>query len=319
MKKTIYTLFIGLFLLCTQALTAQKVSGTVVAEEDGQGIPGATVLVKGSTTATVTDIDGKYEIAAANGQTLLISLVGYQPQEIAITQSVINVELKGGTQQLGEYVVTALGIKEEQRKINYNVQQVNGEDLVSTQRDNFLDALQGRVSGIMVTSSSGAIGSSTLVQLRGASSIGGNNQPLMVVDGLPIDNTTFSQGALFTDQPNRQNDYQNRAADINPNDIATVTVLKGPEAAALYGSQGSSGAIVITTKKGTKGRSKINYDNAFNFDNVYRIPKIQNTYIRGVDGVAADDVRFFGPAIAPGQPIYDNYRNFFPNGQTSSA
>lgn len=315
MKKTIYTLFIGLFLLCAQALTAQKVTGTVVAVEDGQGIPGATVLVKGSTTATVTDIDGKYEIAAANGQTLLVSLVGYQQQEVVVTQSVINVELKGGNQQLGEYVVTALGIKEEQRKINYNVQQVSGEDLAATQRDNFLDALQGRVSGIMVTSSSGAIGSSTLVQLRGASSIGGNNQPLVVVDGLPIDNTTFSQGALFTDQPNRQNDYQNRSADINQNDIATITILKGPEAAALYGSQGSSGAIVITTKKGTKGRSKINYDNAFNFDNVYRIPKIQNTYTRGVDGVAGDAVSYFGPTIAPGQTVYNNYKDFFQTGK----
>ena len=315
MKKTIYTLFTGLFLLLSHALLAQKVTGTVTAEEDGQGIPGATVLVKGTTAATVTDIDGKFEITASTGQTLIVSLVGYQQQEVLVSQSIINVELKGGSQQLGEFVVTALGIKEDQRKINYNVQQVSGEELVSTQRDNFLDALQGRVSGMMVTSSSGAIGSSTMIQLRGASSIGGNNQPLIVVDGLPIDNTTFSQGALFTDQPNRQNDYQNRAADINPNDIATVTVLKGPEAAALYGSQGSSGAIVITTKKGSKGRGKVSYDNAFNFDNVYRLPKIQNTYTRGVEGVAGDAVSYFGPALAPGQQVYNNFENFFNTGR----
>jgi TonB-linked SusC/RagA family outer membrane protein len=318
MKQKIYTLFIGLFLIFvgTTAL-AQSVSGTVKAEEDELGIPGVSVVVKGTNRATITDLDGRFTLEAKSGETILFSLIGYLAQEVAVTQTtVIDVLMKNDTKQLGEVVVTALGIKEEQRKLGYNVQQVSGEELVATQRDNFFDALQGRVSGLMVATTSGAVGSSSMLQLRGASSIGGSNQPLIVVDGLPIDNTTFGQGALFTDQPNRQNDYANRASDINPNDIASVTVLKGPEAAALYGSQGSSGAIVITTKKGTKGRGKVNYDNSFGFDNVFRLPKIQNTFIRGFNGAYDPDaLSYFGPAKTDTLTTYDNINNYFTIGK----
>jgi TonB-dependent SusC/RagA subfamily outer membrane receptor len=285
MKQKIYTLYLGLILIClSSTVIAQNISGTVKAEEDGLGIPGVSVVVKGTTRATITDIDGNYSIDAKKGETIVFSLVGYQPQEVFYgdaTPMPLEIMLKGGNQQLGEFVVTALGITEDKRKLGYGVQQVSGDELASTQRDNFMDALQGRVAGLMTVPSSGGIGSSSLIVLRGVSSIGGNNQPLIVVDGLPIDNTTFSQGNLVSDRPNRDNDFLNRAADINPNDIASISILKGPEAAALYGSQGSSGAIVITTKKGTKGRGKISYDNSFGWDNVYRLPKLQSTYLRG--------------------------------------
>jgi TonB-linked SusC/RagA family outer membrane protein len=315
MKKRIYLLLFGLLLLCGQSLMAQKVTGVVTSDEDGQGIPGVSVFIKGTSTATVTDIDGKFEIAAKNGETLLVTLIGYTQQEISVTQAVVNVVLKSGDQQLGEVVVTALGLKEEQRKLNYNVQTVKGEDLVETNRDNFLEALQGRVSGLTVTTTGGTAGSSTLIQLRGVSSIGGNNQPLIVVDGLPIDNSTFGQGGLVSDQPNRQNDYSSRVSDINPNDIESVSILKGPEAAALYGSQGSSGAILITTKRAAKGRGKINYSNTFGFDEVYRVPKTQSQFIRGFNGVFDPNaVSYFGPALPDTMSRYDNVNNFFQKG-----
>ena len=319
MKQKMYTLFIGLALLFvgTTAL-AQSVSGTVKAEEDELGIPGVSVVVKGTNRATITDIDGNYTIGASKGETIVFSLVGYSSQEVAYgdaTTIPLVVTLKGGDQQLGEFVVTALGITEDKRKLGYGVQQVSGEDLASTQRDNFMDALQGRVAGLMVVPSSGGIGSSSAIVLRGVSSIGGNNQPLIVVDGLPIDNTTFNQGNLVSDRPNRDNDFLNRAADINPNDIASISILKGPEAAALYGSQGSSGAIVITTKKGTKGRGKITYDNSFGWDNVYRLPKLQNTYLRGTNGVYdPEQTLYFGPKKTDTLTTYDNLGNFFQTG-----
>ena len=317
MKRRIYAMLFGLFLLSGQQAWAQKVAGVVKSLEDGQAIPGVTVVVKGTANATVTDIDGKYEIATKGGETLIFSLVGYKAQEVAIgVQSVIDIELQN-SDQLGEVLVTgALGLKEDQRKLGFSVPVVNGADIAATQRDNFFDALQGRVAGLTVTTTSGAVGASSSLQLRGASSIGGNNQPLIVVDGLPIDNNTFGQGSLYTDQPNRQNDYTNRAADINPNDIASITVLKGPEAAALYGSQGSSGAIVITTKKGSTGRGKVLYDNSFGFDNVYRLPQVQTTYIRGLNGSFDRDVSsYFGPAKTDTLNLNDNIKNFFNTGK----
>ncbi len=300
-----------------QSVWAQKVSGVVTGEEDGLPIPGVSVVIKGTTKGAITDLDGKYEIAANVGETITFSLVGYQAQDVAIAKGVsaLNITLKGGNQQLGEVVVSALGLTQTQRSLTTNNQTVSGADIAETQRDNFMEALQGRVAGLMMVTTSGASGSSALIQLRGASSIGGSNQPLFVVDGLPIDNSTFAQGALVSDQANRGNDYQNRGADINPNDIASVTVLKGPEAAALYGSQGSSGAIIITTKKGSKGRGKVSYDNSFSTDEVYRVPQTQTTFTRGLNGAFdANDFRFFGPKLADGLPVYNNYDQFFQKG-----
>jgi TonB-linked SusC/RagA family outer membrane protein len=320
MKSKIYSWLVAvLLLLGSQSAWAQRITGTVVAEEDGLGIPGISVLVKGSTRATITDLDGKFSIDAKTGETIVFSLVGYKQQEVTIVagKSQLDITMQGGSVELGTFVTTALGIREDQRKQNTSIAVVQGADIAETQRDNFMDALQGRVAGLQVVASSGTAGASTLIQLRGVSSIGGNNQPLIVVDGLPIDNTTFSQGNLVSDAPNRGNDYQNRAGDINPNDIASVTVLKGPEAAGLYGSQGSSGAIIITTKRGTKGKGKVNYDNSYSNETVYRLPKSQTTFGRG--GFATTDINntvlsYFGPERPAGSQVYDNVGNFFQTG-----
>ena len=302
-----------LFVMLGQAVWAQKVSGTVVGEDDGLPIPGATVIVKATSQGTLTNLDGDFEIAAKEGQTLVISFVGYNSQEVAVgKETTIKVLLKTDSKQLDALVVTALGITQSQRSLTTNNQTVSGDEIAATQRNNFMEALQGRVSGLMMVTTSGASGSSSLIQLRGASSIGGNNQPLFVVDGLPIDNSTFNQGALVSDQPNRSNDYQNRASDINPNDIASITVLKGPEAAALYGSQGSSGAIIITTKKGAPGRGKVSYDNSFSRSEVYRVPDVQTQYMRGLNGIYdPNNLSFFGPKLRSGLPVFNNYDQFF--------
>lgn len=179
----------------------------------------------GTTRGTTTDGSGMYRIQASPGQTLRFSFIGTKGRDVSVGKSsVIDVTLSQEANALNEVVVTALGIKQEKRALGYAVQEVNGADLANTQRENFLNALNGRVAGASITPTSGNPGASTSIILRGISSIGGNNQPLFVVDGLPIDNRTFNQSALVSDSPNRNNDYQNRGADINPNDIETLTI-----------------------------------------------------------------------------------------------
>jgi len=312
-----------LFLFGVSALTTtyaqdRVITGKVTSATDGTVLPGANVQIKGSSRGTTTDGNGNFKLAVGPNATLVISLIGMESQTVEVgSRNQINVSLTESSSELNEVVVTALGIRQEKRALGYTVSEVKGADISNAQRDNFLVGLQGRVAGLTMTTTSGTPGSSASIQLRGASSIGGNNQPLFVVDGLPIDNRTFNQGALVSNRPNRDNDYLNRAADINPNDIESITVLKGPEAAALYGIDASSGAIVITTKKGTKGPGRVTYDNRFQSTEVYRFPEIQTTYGRGTLGYANPNTTlFFGPKYAADAPIYDNVRSFFQKGFT---
>ena len=276
-------------------------------------------MVLGTSRGTTTDAEGNYRVQAEAGQTLRFSYIGTKSRDMAVgNATVIDLAMRADDNQLNEVIVTALGQRVEKRGLGYSAQEVKGEVLAETQRENFLNALNGRVAGASITPTSGNPGASTSIVLRGVSSIGGNNQPLFVVDGLPIDNRTFNQGALVSDGPNRNNDYQNRGADINPNDIETLTILKGPEAAALYGLDAASGAIIITTKKGTAGRGKISYDNAFRFEDVYRYPSYQRTFGPGDNGTFSVPTRlYFGPRYASDVPLYDNLRNFFQTGYTN--
>lgn len=312
-----------LFLFGVSALTTtyaqdRVITGKVTSATDGTVLPGANVQIKGSSRGTTTDGNGNFKLAVGPNATLVISLIGMESQTVEVgSRNQINVSLTESSSELNEVVVTALGIRQEKRALGYTVSEVKGADISNAQRDNFLIGLQGRVAGLTMTTTSGTPGASASIQLRGASSIGGNNQPLFVVDGLPIDNRTFNQGALVSNRPNRDNDYLNRAADINPNDIESITVLKGPEAAALYGIDASSGAIVITTKKGSKGPGRVTYDNRFQSLEVYRFPEVQTTYGRGTLGYANPNTTlFFGPKYAADAPIYDNVRSFFQKGFT---
>lgn len=315
-------LWMVLALCCATSVMAQeqhKISGTVLSAKDNTPLPGINVIIKGTTRGTVTDIDGKFSLVVSPQDVIVVSFIGMETKEVPVgNQTTLVVNLSESTTALDEVVVTALGVKEEKRSLGYAVQEVKGDEIAQTQRPNFMASMQGRVAGLTVTSTSGLPGASTSMTLRGMSSLSGDNQPLIVVDGLPIENTTFNQHSLVSDQDNRGNDYTNRAADINPNDIESITVLKGPEAAALYGQQGGSGVIVITTKKGSLGAGRISYDNNFGFQKVYRFPDdIQNKYSLGNYGYLGstiDEFTYLGPEYEEGTKFYDNVDKYFQTG-----
>src|SRR5258706_133887 len=310
--------------LATMALAQSRVVSGIVKDANGIGMPGVSVQVKGTTIGTVTDSDGKYSLSVEGDNSVVVfSFIGFANQEVQVgSQSVIDIALKEDATQLQEVVVTALGMSQEKRALGYSVSNVNGDEIAQTQRPNFMTSLAGRVPGLTMISTSGLPGSSTSITLRGVGSISGNNQPLIVVDGLPVDNRVLDQHNLVSNGDNRNNDYTNRAADINPNDIASVTILKGPEAAALYGQGGASGAILITTKKGSKG-AKITYDNNFGFQQLYRFPKTQTTYGLGDLGYFnqtqySSDLLYFGPKNDDAAKKYDNVNNFFKTGTSQT-
>ena len=317
-----FALLVGLGLSLQLVAQDRAIAGKIANAADNSPLPGVSVVLKGTTRGTTTDIDGSYKINVATGQTLIFSYIGYVRREVTVgNQSVLNLEMESDDNTLNEVVVTALGVKQEKRALGFAVQEVKGSEILNAQRDNFMLGLQGRVAGLQMTPTSGTAGGSAVIQLRGAGSIGNSNQPLYVVDGLPISNSTFGQGSLVTDRPNRDMDYQNRAADINPNDIETITILKGPEAAALYGIEAANGAIIITTKKGTAGRGKISYNGSMSVRDVYRFPQTQTQYGRGFNGVFnPNNFAYFGADIStvPGTQLYDNVDNFFRQGTRQS-
>ncbi|UEG51638.1 SusC/RagA family TonB-linked outer membrane protein [Mucilaginibacter daejeonensis] len=331
MKKLLSILFFLLCLSSTVVLAQSRITGKVTSGDDGQPLPGVTIKVKGSNQATQSGLAGDYSINAKAGQTLVFSFVGYFTQEKPVTAdgATINVQMGPDSKNLNEVVVTALGQTTQKRTLGTSQQTVKGADIANTQRENFINSLQGRVAGVEVTSSSGVPGASSSITIRGVSSISGSNQPLFVVDGLPIDNKTISTAAFASDAPgsttafsNRGLDFSNRGADINPEDIESVVVLKGPEAAALYGIDAGNGAIVITTKRGKAGTSQIDYSNSFRVEMLRKAPEIQNVYGLGVNGSGnvlaslAGGYEYFGPEWAAGTKFYDNVGNFFKTGFT---
>ena len=309
-------------------------SGVVVGDDDNLPLPNVTVTVKGSRVATKTNSVGYFSIAAQKGQQLTFTFIDYVKKEVVIgADEKINVRLVQSQKQLDEVVVTTYGAAQNKRTLAYNAQSVKGEVIAEAQRDNWINALSGRVAGANITPTSGTPGASTSIVLRGAVSLGQSNQPLFIVDGVPIDNQTLNQENLIAASNasgvgfgNRNSDYGNRASDINPEDIESVTILKGPEASALYGSDGASGAIVITTKKGKSGKATVSYDNSFRVEKAYLFPQIQKTFGRGNNGIADPNATvtpfgiaqyaFFGPKYAPGTKLYDNVDAFFKKGFT---
>ena len=307
-------LLLGILVMLWHAGISQDktVSGTVK-DSFGAVLPGASVAVKGTSRGTTTNTEGKYSIAASTGDVLVFSYIGMLNEEIPVkNSSVINLKMKDDLKDLDEVVVTAYGMGKSSRKLGYATQTISGDDIVETQRENLFNSLTGRVAGATVNATSGAPGASSSIVLRGFNSLSGNNSPLIVIDGLAINNSTLSTGVLTNDNSNRSNDYSNRASDINPNDIESITVLKGPEATALYGIDAGSGAIIITTKKGTAGKSRITYDNSFRLDQTYLFPEVQKIYGPGTFGANNKTTLLgFGQKLPENTPIYDNIRNFF--------
>jgi TonB-linked SusC/RagA family outer membrane protein len=310
------------------------IRGRISDAATGAPLVGVQVRVEGTTLGAQTGADGTYTItgAPAGSRSLSTRRLGYAPQRIAVTIPAAgditqDFALGKVATTLNEVVVTALGQTAQARSLGTAQQTVRGADIAEAQRENFVNSLQGRIAGVNVTSSSGVPGASSSITIRGISSISSSNQPLMILDGLPMDNRTLSTGVLASDNnatsafSNRSVDFTNRAADLNPEDIESLTVLKGPEAAALYGIDAANGAIVITTKRGRAGGG-FQYTNSYRFESTRAKPELQRTW--GPSGIlaspfaATNSFAYFGQPYAPGTKFYDNIDGFLRTGKTAT-
>jgi TonB-linked SusC/RagA family outer membrane protein len=269
-------LFVSLFLFCS-GLHAQDIAitGTVTSSEDDSAIPGVNILIAGSNEGTTSDLDGNYKLNVPSSETMLvISSVGFNTMEIQVgTRSIINVSMTPDVTQLSEIVVTALGIEREEKSLSYAQQTVDGAEMMEARDINFLNALNGRAAGVQVAKSSSGAGGSTRIVLRGNKSLSGNSEPLFVIDGIPMANNKTSQPGMWDGT-----DGGDGMSQINPDDIESISILKGSNAAALYGSQGANGVIVITTKKGKRGAAKVSISTGITFENVMKKPELQFKY-----------------------------------------
>ncbi|MDF7813489.1 SusC/RagA family TonB-linked outer membrane protein [Hymenobacter sp. YC55] len=274
-----------------QQVSAQdrSISGKVTDRQTGEGLPGVTVLLKGTTNGISTNSDGSYNLnnVPASGGTLVFSSVGYVSVERPIgSENTLSIALATDSKQLSEVVVTALGIEKDTRSLGYATQEIKSEQISQKSEPNVLNALQGKVSGVTITNSSGLPGASTNINIRGITSLQGSNQPLFVVDGIPISNNLDrtnggSLGTLGGAQT------ANRAVDIDPETIESINILKGPAAAALYGSRAAAGAVIITTKSGRSANKKleVTVTSGLALQQVYGIPDFQNDYGQGLNGI----------------------------------
>ncbi len=300
MKKI--ALLLAFFAFGLQVLMAQtkEVSGKVSSAEDGGAIPGVSVSVKGTTIGTVTDMDGVFRLKVPqDAKTLVLSFVGMTSQEIDLgNQSKINVKMVSENISVDEVVVTAMGISKEKKALGYAVENVGGQELTQAANTNLGTAIQGKVSGIEVSSSSGMPGASTKIQIRGARSFTGNNAPLYIVDGTPISSTPD----VGTGNSVTGTDYADRALDIDPSDIESINILKGQAASALYGMRASNGVVVITTKSGKgagKGKPQLSFTTNFAFDVISIMPEFQNEFAQGTAGSYSPSASSsWGPKIA---------------------
>ena len=282
---------------------ARVVTGVVTQKSDGETIIGASVQVKGTTRGTATDIDGKYSIEVNDGEVLEISYVGMTPVSVKVGrgQSVINIEMEENSRVLQEVVVTAYGQTQEKKKLNFAVQSLSSDQVTAGGSANFANSLQGKVAGLQVSTGGGSPNSSTQLIIRAISSVNNSqsNEPLMVVDGVAI----RGKGSTL--------------ADINPDDIENMSVLKGAAASALYGQEGANGVILITAKSGSKdGSIKVSASATLEISNCMRIPKLQSAFAPGSKGFYKENVGGggWGPYIQPGQTVYDNLGDFLGTG-----
>jgi TonB-linked SusC/RagA family outer membrane protein len=301
------------------------ISGRVTSANDQQPLQGVSVTVKGTNTGTATDADGTFRFNnVESNATLIFSFVGYQTMEVPVrNRTVIEIALQVEAGTLIETVVTANAIRRDKRSLGYSAPVVRSEELLAGRNSSPLNALQGKVAGVNITSTASAPNSSSRIVLRGGSSITGNNQALMVIDGIPIDNSDFLGGSDVRStqtsglvDPRSTVNFGNRGNDINPEDIETITVLKGPTAAALYGSRASNGAVVITTKSGRKGqKNEVTVSSTVTFSNILKLPDFQNGYGQGyATGIAANgELEYYNDPIENwswGPPFNDSLQEW---------
>lgn len=338
MRKVLFTTIL-LIAMIGSVFAQRTVTGIVTDASDGSGIPGVNIQVKGTSTGTVTDVSGNYSIDVPDDNAVLkFSFIGYTTQEIAVGgNSTINVNLQPTSVGVDEVVVTALGISREKKALGYAVTEVGGDEINQVKETNVINQLSGRVAGVVITRSAAGPGAGSRVIIRGNNSLTGENQPLYVVDGIPVDNSGFGTAAGTGTANYRRTDYGTGISDINPDDIESISVLKGPNAAALYGARASNGVILITTKKGTKGKGLgVTYRGSYTFENPLLLPEYQNEYGQGREGIIPDYEQLlttggsWGPKLDGSSQLYftgenrpysaqeDNVRNFFRTGATIS-
>ena len=318
-----------LMLLCSVAaamanppVPVEKVKGTIKTP-NGEPVIGATIIEKGTTNGTITDVNGNFVLKIMNkiGE-LEAACVGFKKVVFKPEKEIVSLIMEEDTKVLGEVVVTALGITREAKSLGYSVQKLGGDGVVQAHESNFVNALSNRIAGVQITNSSGGIGASSSIQIRGQNFVGGynyNNSPLFVVDGVPISNNNEQSTRSFTGRQDYNNpnftsgeaevDYGNAAGEINQEDIESVSILKGPNASALYGARAANGVILITTKsgKGQKGLG-VTYSSTVSFETALRLPEFQNSFGQGLEGKYAyvdgagggvndKDVANWGPAM----------------------
>ena len=294
MKKIVSFLTLLTMVSVLSFAQTRTITGRVV-DETGQPVSGASVLVRGTSNGASANTNGDFSINAKTGDVLVVSAVGIPSREVKVSSgSSLNIALTRQSQALSEVVVTALGIRRERRSLTYAAQTIGSDQLNKSGSGNPLSELEGKAAGLTVINSSGDPGSGTYIRLRGVTSITGNNQPLMVVDGVPIDNSinSYDPTSATANTSGASSNLtggtipSNRGIDINPNDIESVTVLKGPAATALYGIQAASGALIITTKKGSFGAQKmsITFNSSASWGTTNKLPELQNIYAQGSNG-----------------------------------
>lgn len=328
--RKIFIILTMCFALLGSAYAQQSVTGTVTGE-DGVGIPGVSVIQKGTSKGTVTNIDGQYSLSVPSDATIVFSFVGMQSVEENVDgRSTIDVLMRASQIGLEEVVVTALGISREKKALGYSVTEVRADDISTVKDHNPINSLAGKVAGVVISQANGSPGAGARVVIRGNNSLNANNQPLIVVDGVPLDNTGVNSGASV---------YNTTVGgggitDINPDDIESMSVLKGPNAAALYGSRASNGVILVTTKKGAQGKGLgVTLNSSYTSDSPFILPEYQNEFGQGSQGNVPGNLTdlkgstgSWGPRFDGSNKLYytgeerpysaqpDNVNDFFRNG-----
>ncbi len=336
MKRITSVLVCLLFLGISVMAQDIQITGKVTSADDGSPLPGVAIIIQGTQAGTSTDIDGNYSISAPSDATLVFNFVGMISQEIAVSgRTVIDVVMETDALTVDEVVVTAMGFKQEKRSLSYSAQTVDDEEINAASQIDVTRSLQGKIAGVTVRQSSGMPGASSYILIRGANSFDQNNEPLYVVDGMPIESGSIFTEAITQDRVSGT-DAASRSIDINPADIESITTLKGAAAAAEYGLRAANGVIVITTKSGqglNKDKGSIEFTTSYTVDNVTRLPELQEKYAQGSNGAFNPNTSLsWGPEIEDlgtyylpqlGDSVvgqkYDNVDPFFETGAIYTA
>lgn len=319
MNKKLLLFCSGVMLSTSLWAQTKTISGKVTNASDGTSMSNVTVSIKGKAVSTQTNPDGSFTIKADPGDVLIFSTIGSKPlQQTVGSSSTVNIALSNSEEALTEVVVTAMGIKKEKKALGYAVQDIKAEELMKNKTANVINSLAGKIAGVNVTQSSGAAGSGAQIILRGGTSLERDNQPLFVVDGVIYDNSTVIGGnSAFDGAQATSTSNSNRVMDVNPEDIENVSVLKGPAAAALYGSRAAAGAIIITTKKGKEGKAEIGFSSRVSNNWVNRLPEQQSKYKRGIynsQGLLDNNTtQSWGEKFGDDDVMYNNIEDFFQN------